>query len=127
MLTESDIAFMREASNEIKAGRQREITVIYETGVPDEFTGEIEDVINVERNVLSVVTEISSGTDIYLDNGIKYEKGDIQLSVGIDLIADIAESIGYIRHDSKIYAILAKDKKGIGERNRYEMIARLTI
>jgi len=130
MLTDADIAYMREASSEIKRGRQRNITVSYKTGVYDDISGELTDEVIVERNVLSVVTEVSSaqgGSDRYTDNGIIYEKGDIQISVEIDLIADIAELIEYVRHDGVTYVIIAIDKKGIGERNRYEMIARRTV
>lgn len=130
MITDADIAFMREASSEIKRGRRREITVSYKTGIYDDISGEITDEVTVERNVLSVVTEISSkfgASDIYLDNGIKFEKGDVQFDIHIDDIADIAELIEYVRHDDNLYAILAKDKKGIGERNRYEMIARRVV
>lgn len=130
MITNADIAFMREASSEIKRGRQRNITVSYKSGVYDEISGELESEVTVERDVLSVVTEVSTsqgGSDRYTDNGIIYEKGDIQLSVEIELIADIAELIEYARHDDILYAIIAMDKKGIGERNRYELIARRTV
>lgn len=130
MITDADIAYMREASSEIKRGRRREVTVSYETGVRDEFTGEIENAVTVERSVESVVTEISGergGNDRYVDNGIIYEKGDIQLAVEIEFIADIAELIKYVSHDGNLYVILSIDKKGIGERNRYEMIARRAV
>lgn len=130
MITDADIAFMREASSEIKRGRRREVTVSYKTGVYDDISGELTDEITVERNVLSVVTEISGergGNDRYVGNGIDYEKGDIQLAIEIELIADIAEEITYVSHDGITYVILSIDKKGIGERNRYELIARRTV
>lgn len=130
MINDADIAFMREASNEMKQGRRRNITVSYKTGVYDDISGELESEVTVERNVLAVVTEISSvrlGNDNYMESGIVYEKGDIQLSIEIGLIADIAELIKFVRYDGNLYVIVSADKKGIGERNRYEMIARLAV
>ena len=131
MLTQEDVELIYETRHEITAHRQREITVSYVTGEKDEFTGEIINEKTVERTVLSVVTEISSmanaGADRVMENGIKYEKGDIWLSIALDLIEDIADIIEQLRHDEKDYVILAMDKKGIGKRNRYEVLARLSV
>lgn len=130
MLTDADIAYMYETSNEIKAKRMRDVTLIYDEGREDEFTGEIIDTVSVERNIRAVVTEMSSstsaGADRYMANGIKYESGDIWLSVAVDDVEDIADKVTRMRYSEKEYTILAMDKKGIGRRNRYEVLGRVT-
>ena len=125
MLNEGDIELMSAWQDEIYTHRERPIDVIYYEELRDEFTGEVLDEITVTREVSAVVTEISSAADRYMENGIKYEQGDIWLSVKIELIADIADDIERIKHDGKDYEILAMDKKGIGRRNRYEILGRL--
>ncbi len=127
MLTDEDIEYMKASSDEIKTKRKRLIEVIYETSSKNPITGEPEGVQEVIREVESVITEVSAygSAERYLSNGIEYEKGDLQISVQIELIEDIAELIEQITHDGKRYVIIAMDKKGIGKRNRYEMIARL--
>lgn len=130
MLTQADIEMIVATRDEITANRQHDIVVMYVIGAEDEITGELVNKETVEREVKSIITEISSNhgaSDIYLDNGIKYEKGDVKFDVTIEVIADIAEMLEFIRHDEKLYTILAKDKKGIGKRNRYEMIARRAV
>lgn len=129
MLTDADIEFMKESRNEIVAKRRRNIDVIYINTQTDPITGEPIGTEEVSREVLSVVTELSSatgaGADRYMAGGIKYEKGDIWFSVMIDDIEDIADKITQARHDGQYYEILAKDKKGIGIRNRYELLGRV--
>lgn len=127
MLSDEDIDYMKTSSDEIKTKRKRIIEVIYEVGDKNPITGEPEGVREVVREVESVVTEVSAygSAERYLSNGFEYEKGDLQISIQIELIEDIAELIEQISHDGRRYVIIAMDKKGIGKRNRYEMIARL--
>lgn len=129
MLTDADIEFMRNTREEITKKRERLVTLTYADGEVDEYTGEIVEVRPIERTVSAVVTELSSstsaGAERYMENGIKYEKGDIWLSVDIDFIWDIADKMTHVAHDDKEYTILASDKKGIGERNRYKILGRL--
>ncbi|MBS4195332.1 hypothetical protein [Lederbergia citri] len=129
MLTDADIDFMRNTREEITKKRERLVTLTYADGTVDEYTGEIVDGRPIERTVSSVVTELSSsssaGAERYMENGIQYEKGDIWLSVAIDFIWDIADKMTHVSHDGKDYTILAADKKGIGKRNRYEILGRL--
>lgn len=129
MLTDADIDFMRNTREEITKKRERLVTLTYTEGVIDEYTGEIVEGRPIERTVSAVVTELSSsssaGAERYMENGIKYETGDIWLSVDIDFIRDIADKMTQVSHDEKDYTILATDKKGIGKRNRYEILGRL--
>ena len=129
MLTENDIDLMNEWRSEMVALRRRPIDLIYFVKEYDDFTKELIKQTEDSRTVLSVVTELSSSTDAsaerYMEGGIKYEQGDIWLSVEIGLVEDIADKIARIRHDGKDYKIIAMDKKGIGRRNRYEILGRL--
>lgn len=129
MLTDADIEFMKETRNEVVEKRRRNIDVIYIETQKDEYTGEPIGNTEVSREVLSVVTEglSTAGQTITrkLEGGILYEEGDIRFSVDNDLIEDIADKITQARYDGKEYEILAKDKKGIGIRNRYELLGRV--
>lgn len=129
MLTDADIEFMRATREEVTAKRRRLVELTYTEGVIDEYTGEVIDGRPIKRTVSAVVTELSSstsaGADRYMEGGIEYEKGDIWFSVDIDLIRDIAARMSHVTYDGKDYTILAADKKGIGERNRYEVLGRL--
>lgn len=126
MLNDYDIEFMRQTRSEIIANRTAKINVKYsDVAERDPFTGEPTVESEVSRQVDAVVTEISTGVDRDLDGGIVVQTGDLNVSISIDLIADIADKITSILYDSKNYEILALDKKGIGVDNRYEIIARL--
>ena len=128
LLTEADIEFMRAAQDEIYAYRERLIDVIYFEKVYDDFTGELIDETAVTREVNAVVTELSNRSkdgERHLINGIEYRDGDAKFDVKIEAIADIIDKLERIEFDSKSYEILGDDKKGIGKRNRYEIIGRV--
>ncbi len=126
MLNDYDIEFMRQSRSEIIANRTSKINVKYsDVTERDPFTGEPIGESEVTRQVDAVVTEISTGVDREIIGGIEVQTGDLNVSIPIDLIADIAEKITAILYDGKDYEILAIDKKGIGVDNRYEIIARL--
>lgn len=126
MLNDYDIEFMRQTRSEIIANRTSKIDVKYsDVTERDPFTGEPIGELEVTRQVDAVVTEISTGVDREINGGIEVQTGDLNVSISIDLIADIADNITAILYDGKDYEILAIDKKGIGVDNRYEIIARL--
>lgn len=129
MLTEADIEFMKQTRAEITANRTHDITVCYAGEVAyDPITNEPIGEVHGERIVASVVTEISStasaNSERGLINGIIIETGDIWFSVNIDLIEDIVGKITSVKYDEVDYEVLAKDKKGIGKRNRIEFLGR---
>ena len=131
MINEADIEFMRNTRKEVVEGRQTLITIAYTSaGVEDDITGEVIGGESVERDVMSVVTEISSsagtGFERLLINGVSAEKGDVWLSIEFELIADIAEIIENLRYDERWYTVMASDKKGIGAINRIEVLGRVT-
>ncbi len=128
MVSRQDIEFMRQARAEMIEGRQSDITITYKDGggAVDPITGEPIGDGSEPRPAHAVVTEISSQVKIdrLVEDGINVEKGDIWFSVPIEEIADIYESISEVTYDGKKYAVLSKDKKGIGERNRVEFVGR---
>lgn len=125
MLTNEDIRMMGEWRDEILKERRREITLIYFEEVKDEYTGEVIRTEKVEKDIMSVVTNIAGKTPDYsLKDGIRYDDGDIWFSLKIKDVEDIADKITQVQHDGKDYEILAMDKKGIGMRNRYEVLGR---
>lgn len=126
MLTETDVEFMRQTRRELIANRTSKIIVKYlDDSDRDPFTGEPIGDTTHEREVDAVVTEISTGEDRKLIGGIEVQTGDLRLSIALDLIADIVDKATTLVYDGKHYEILAADKKGIGERNRFEILARL--
>ena len=131
MLNDADIAWMKETRKEVVKGRETLITLDYTSaGTKDEFTDEVIPGEPATRDVMSVVTEISStagtGSERVLISGIAFEKGDVWLSIDFDLVADIHTFITRLRYDGQWYTVLASDKKGIGAINRVEILGRLT-
>jgi hypothetical protein len=125
VLTEHDIEFIKANRRELIANRTLKITVKYkDVNERDPFTGEPIGDTEATREVDAVVTEVSAGEDREYVGGVEVLSGDLRISVAIELIADIADKLVALVHDGKEYEILAYDKKGIGERNRYELLAR---
>lgn len=127
MLTTYDIEFMRQSRAEMVAGRQSDVTIVFEdgAGTVDPITGERSGGKSTKQ-AQAVVTEISSQTkaDQIIQGGIEVEKGDIWFSVAIEDVSDIYETIKQVIYDGRTYEVLSKDKKGIGERNRVEFVGR---
>ena len=125
MINAQDIDFMHASLDEIYANRERNVSVIYVGKQYDPITGVPVGEGEVPREVTAVVTEISSGVERSLEGGVKFEEGDIKVDVKIELIEDIAEVIERMEYDGDPYEILSIDKKGIGRRNRYEIVGRV--
>lgn len=126
MLTDADIEMVRSTRKEMTHNRQTLITIAYEgAGTVDDITGEVIGGKDEKRDVMSVVTEISTGEERKIIGGISVEKGDIWLSIDFDLIADIAGKLDKLRYDGVWYAVMASDKKGLGAINRVEVLGRV--
>ncbi|QYG88348.1 hypothetical protein [Bacillus atrophaeus] len=129
MITPEDIEFMKQARADFVGGRTFDVTLFYTGEVErDPITGEpLPQPEPKKRVVPSVVTEISSQVKIdkYLADGIEIQSGDIWFSIAIELIEDIYDSLKSVIYDEKTYEILSVDKKGIGSRNRAEIVGRL--
>lgn len=130
MLTKEDIKFMKATRQEIIANRTSKILVKFE-GEPvrdpiscEPIGGGVE-----EREVDAVVTEISSRSSVRADRdivgGIVVQEGDLWLSIEVEQVADIADDLIRVVYRDKEYEVLAVDRKGIGEFNRVELLARL--
>lgn len=130
MLTDADIEFMRQTRKEVVSNRQRDITLIWDVdGEEDPWTGEPIGPSTDSKVVKSVVTEITSMAvaDRQIINGADVMEGDLWFSVDIENVLGIDDAISSVRHDDKDYTVIAKDKKGIGVRNRVEFLGRRTI
>ena len=125
MLNESDIDLIHAWGDEIYTLRERLVNVIYVEETRDPITGEIIGKQEQIREVNAVVTEISSGDERTMVGGVIVEQGDIKVDIKIELIEDIAKKLTRIKYDGEDYEILASDKKGIGRRNRHEIVGRL--
>lgn len=127
MLTDADIDFMQKAQDEIYTLRCRPLTFIYTETQYDGITGvEIGEVIT-KFDTEAVVTEISIRTkdgERGLVSGIEYEQGDIKIDIKIKSIADIADKVTQVEYDGRHFELIGNDLKGIGRRNRYEMLGR---
>ena len=127
MLNEADIEFMKQSRDEILTHRTRPVSFIYEQIEYDSLGTPIGKSTKTET-FDAIVTEISSASgsnpERTSEGGIVFDEGDIKVDVNIELIEHIAEDIKRMEHDGKAYMITAMDKKGIGERNRYEIIGR---
>lgn len=124
MLTDADITMMYETRAEITAKRTRSVSYNYEVGVEDEFTGELIDTTEEQRAIMSVVTEITSNPTKELVGGALAQVGDLQISAPIVDIEDIIDKVTTIVHEDVRYYLVGYGQKGIGRRNRYEMLAR---
>lgn len=122
MLTPSDIEFIEDAQNEIYELRARPITFIYLDKQIDPITGLPLGETEQERTVDAVVTELKNTRG--MEGGIIYEQGDIKIDAKIALISDIADKIERAVYNGKTYEILGGDRKGIGKRNRLEILGR---
>lgn len=125
MINEGDIEFMNASLDEIYTNRERPVTVIYVDKARDPITGVPLGETEQPREVQAVVTEISSSADRNMVSGIIYEEGDIKIDVKNALVEDIADKITRMKYNEKDYEIVAKSRKGIGRRNRYELHGRV--
>ena len=125
MLNEMDIKLMREWQNEIYTLRERPVSVIYLDKLVDPVTGVTIGESEQAREVTAVVTEFTSSNDRSMEGGIIYEEGDIKVDVKIEYVEDIADKITKLRYSDKDYEIVSLPRKGIGQRNRYELHGRV--
>src|SRR5690625_1654333 len=127
MLDEADIEFMKQSRNEILTHRTRPVSFIYEQTVYDSLGTPIGKSTTTETYE-AIVTEISSASganpERRSEGGVICDEGDSRVDINIELIEHIADDSKRMEDDGKAYMITAIGKKGIGERNRYEIIGR---
>ena len=128
ILSKEDVDLIAEWRAEMLTNRMRPISVIYEKVERDPIGGDIIDKSKHVREVSAVVTELSLGSRTgsrNMENGIIYEEGDAKFDIDIEDIEDIADDITQIDYDDILYEIKAIDKKGMGRRNRFEILGRV--
>ena len=127
MINEGDIEFMRDSLDDIYTHRERPVTVKYFEIEYDPLTGVEIGKTESTREVSAVVTELSKGERANMreyENGVYIEQGDIKADIKIEKIKDIASKITQMSHSGREFEILSYVRKGIGERNRYELTGR---
>lgn len=127
MLTDWDLNFIKKSVEETHINREDAITVVSYIYTKDPVTGEPLGEEEVKRIVSAVVTESSTkrgGDEREIRDGIFYKSGDAIFDVLIEKISDIVDDITRIDYDGVSYEIIGIDKKGIGIRNRYDIVGR---
>src|SRR5690625_581524 len=118
---------MKQSRDEILSHRTRPVSFIYEKTEYDSLGTPIGKSTKSET-FEAIVTEISSASganpERTSEGGIVFDEGDIKVDVNIELIEHSEEEIKRMERDGNEYMITAKDTKGIGKRNRYEIIGR---
>lgn len=127
MLTPESIAYMKNALDDIYTLRKRPITLIYYDEEKD-VTGVIIGKKEVTKDIEAVVTEISSLTpDLTIEDKRLLDEADVKIDAKIEDVSDILNRIEKAEYNGHLYEILSKDLKGIGLRNRVEMLARKVV
>ena len=127
MLTPESIAYMKNALYDIYSLRKRPITLIYYEEETD-VTGVIIGKEKTTKDIEAVVTEISSLTpDLTIEDKRLLDEADVKIDAKIEDVSDILNRIEKAEYNGHLYEILSKDLKGIGLRNRVEMLARKVV
>lgn len=126
MLNTDDITFMKDTQDEIYELRKRPIIVYYEQVTHDPITGAILGKTTQERPSEAVVTEIN-GADKSMEDGKLIDEADVKIDIKIEEISDILTEVTSIKYMDVKYTILSHDRKGIGVRNRYEMLGKAVV
>jgi len=130
MLSDKDIELMQDWRSDILTKRKRDITVVYTEKEYDSVNGTLVGEVERERDVKAIVTELStssSGGSRTIEDGVYHDECDAKFDISLDLIDDIARDLDKVIHDGTKYKILGMDKKGIGRRNRYEIIGEAVV
>ncbi|MFS0562620.1 hypothetical protein AB1K91_17990 [Terribacillus sp. 179-K 1B1 HS] len=133
MLSEKDIAFIKQANEDIRINRQYEVTLHWIEVVPgeaDPWTGQPTEATQQpkEIEIQAVVTEVSVGStdaERELQSGILVEEGDIIVDVLLGALPVDYRKITSVTYDGEDYEIVGADKLGLGGYNRVEMVGRL--
>lgn len=133
MLSEKDIAFIKQANEDIRINRQYEVTLHWIDEVPgeaDPWTGEPTESTQQPKNetIQAVVTEVSTGSadaERELSSGILIEEGDIIVDALLGSLPVDYRKINAVTYDGEEFEVVGADKLGLGGYNRAEMVGRL--
>lgn len=128
MLTDRDIAWMKENRSQITNNRTEpfELTILV-AGSTDPFTGDTtytEDTQVIDGTWKSLISQSGGEGEIEYVNGVKVETDDV--IVNFDISVDI-ENVSQIKRllTGDEYVIKAKDMLGIGTPNRHFVLLEL--
>ncbi|HAM2077737.1 TPA: hypothetical protein U0X07_002643 [Listeria monocytogenes] len=121
MITNDDINFMQSAREEMLAGRKFEVELLIEaTNAVDPDTGEPLESQETSKLVSAHVTE-NAGKQVEINDGILTKSADIKVDISIEDWTPVA----FFNYAQKKYRVLGTPQKGIGQRNRVEVLGEL--
>ncbi len=128
MLSEKDIDYMKEAKDEMYELRKRPIKLIYKREERDPITGVIIGESKDSIDAKAVITEISSALpDKTIEGGVMYDEPDIKIDIKYYEVAGMVDGLVNAEYLGRDYEITAIDRKGIGERDRFEILGRAIV
>lgn len=121
MITNDDINFMQSAREEMLAGRKFEVELLIEaTNSVDPDTGEPLEPQVTSKLVSAHVTE-NAGKQVEINDGILTKSADIKVDISIEEWTPVT----FFNYAQKKYKVIGTPQKGIGQRNRVEVLGEL--
>lgn len=121
MITNDDINFMQSAREEMLAGRKFKVELLIEaTNSVDPDTGEPLEPQVTSKLVSAHVTE-NAGKQVEINDGILTKSADIKVDISIEEWTPVT----FFNYAQKKYKVIGTPQKGIGQRNRVEVLGEL--
>ncbi|EPD9051501.1 hypothetical protein ACSFMY_002290 [Listeria monocytogenes] len=121
MITSDDIGFMKLARTEMLDGRLFEVELLKEpVSELDADTGERLTILHESVFVKAPVTEIS-GKQVQVEGGVLTTEGDIKVDVNIEDWTPVK----FFNYAGRKFRVIGANEKGIGQRNRIEVLGEL--
>ncbi|EAD0633327.1 hypothetical protein NU07_00275 [Listeria monocytogenes] len=121
MITNSDIEFMKLARTEMLDGRLFEVELLKEpVSELDADTGERLTISHESVFVKAPVTEIS-GKQVQVEGGVLTTEGDIKVDINIEDWTPVK----FFNYAERKFRVIGANEKGIGQRNRIEVLGEL--
>lgn len=129
MLTNEDLAFMKQTREEIIHLRLRPVEIEYRTeGKKNIATGVVE-YATARKTVQAVTNDRTSrvAAERRLRDQAEAIEGDVWFSIAVEELEGIdARKIVYMYHRGDKYSVVSEDPKGIGIYNRHEFVGKKT-
>ncbi|HCW3194982.1 hypothetical protein D1X54_00275 [Listeria monocytogenes] len=121
MITSNDIEFMKLARTEMLDGRLFEVELLKEpVSELDADTGERLTILHESVFVKAPVTEIS-GKQVQVEGGVLTTEGDIKVDINIEDWMPVK----FFNYAGRKFRVICANEKGIGQRNRIEVLGEL--
>ncbi|EEO6204659.1 hypothetical protein G5807_002711 [Listeria monocytogenes] len=112
---------MKLAREEILNGREFEVELLKEeAGEIDADTGELLSYVQASIFVKANVTEIS-GKQVQVEGGVLATEGDIKVDINIEDWTPVK----FFNYAGRKFRVIGANEKGIGQRNRIEVLGEL--